>query len=151
MSITTPKFAAQAIRKAAEMGWKPVHLLNNVSISVGAVLKPAGLENAVGILTAGYEKDQTDPQWKDDAGMKKFHAYVEKYIPEGKAMESTVLSGYSIAQTMVDYDNAVLNQAAASARLERDVRKAFAQLLALNLCGVGSALLGEGGVRPSAL
>ena len=66
-NITAPKFAAQAIRKAAEIEWKPVHLLNNVSANVGGVLKPAGLENAKGILSAGYLKDPTDPAWNDAA------------------------------------------------------------------------------------
>src|SRR6185295_17115061 len=65
-NVGTPKFAAQAIRKMAEIGWKPVHLLNNVSNSVGSVLKPAGLENAKDILTTAYTKDPTDPTWKDD-------------------------------------------------------------------------------------
>src|SRR5947209_20623620 len=64
-NVTTPKFAAQAIRKAAEIGWKPVHLLNNVSNSVGSVLKPAGLENAKDVLSTQYLKDPTDPSWQD--------------------------------------------------------------------------------------
>src|ERR671927_19620 len=68
-NVTTPKFAAQSIKKAAEIGWKPVHLLNSVSASVGAVMKPAGLENGKGVLTAVYGKDPTDPAWKDDPGM----------------------------------------------------------------------------------
>src|SRR6202165_1072097 len=67
-NVTTPKFAAQAIKKAAEVGWKPVHLLNNVSGSVGGVLKPAGLENSKDLLTAAYFKEPTDPRWKDDPG-----------------------------------------------------------------------------------
>ena len=65
-----PKFAAQAIKKIAEIGWKPMHFLNNVSSSVGGVMKPAGFEKARGIISAAYVKDPTDPQWKDDAGMK---------------------------------------------------------------------------------
>lgn len=100
-NVATPKFAAQAIRKAAEMGWKPVHLLNNVSISVGAVLKPAGLENAVGILTAGYQKDQTDPQWKDDPGFKRWSAFMDKYYPDGDKTSSFTGYAYSVAQTLV--------------------------------------------------
>ena len=68
-NVTTPKFAAQAIRKAAEIGWKPLHLLNNVSQSVGSVLKPAGMENAKDIVSTAYYKDPTDPTWKDDAGV----------------------------------------------------------------------------------
>lgn len=99
-SFATGKFAAQSIKKVAELGWKPLHIVPNASSSLGTVLKPAGLENAQDLVSATFAKDPTDPQWNDDPGMKKFHAFVEKYIPEGKAMESTVLSGYSIAQTM---------------------------------------------------
>jgi branched-chain amino acid transport system substrate-binding protein len=100
-SFATGKFAAQSIKKVAELGWKPLHIVPNASSSLGSVIRPAGFENAQDVVSATFAKDPTDPQWKDDEGMKKFHAYVEKYIPEGKAMESTVLSGYSIAQTMV--------------------------------------------------
>jgi branched-chain amino acid transport system substrate-binding protein len=100
-NITTPKFAAQAIKKAADIGWKPVHILNQVSSSVGAVLKPAGVENSVGILTTGYLKDQTDPQWKDDAGFKAFIAFMDKYYPEGDKTSSFTGYGYSVAQTLV--------------------------------------------------
>ena len=82
-NVTTPKFAAQAIKKAAEIGWHPVHLLNNVSQSVGAVLKPAGLENAKGILSTFYLKDPTDPAWKNDAGYKQWLAFMDKYYPNG--------------------------------------------------------------------
>ena len=99
-SFATGKFAAQSIKKVAELGWKPLHIVPNASSSLGTVLKPAGLDNAQDLVSATFAKDPTDPQWNDDPGMKKFHAFVEKYIPEGKAMESTVLSGYSIAQTM---------------------------------------------------
>jgi branched-chain amino acid transport system substrate-binding protein len=100
-NVTTPKFAAQAIKKAADIGWKPVHILNQVSSSVGAVLKPAGVENAVGILTTGYLKDQTDPQWKDDAGFKAFIAFMDKYYPDGDKTSSFTGYGYSVAQTLV--------------------------------------------------
>uniref|UniRef100_E6VCX5 Extracellular ligand-binding receptor n=1 Tax=Rhodopseudomonas palustris (strain DX-1) TaxID=652103 RepID=E6VCX5_RHOPX len=99
-SFATGKFAAQSIKKVAELGWKPLHIVPNASSSLGTVLKPAGLDNAQDLVSATFAKDPTDPQWNEDPGMKKFHAFVEKYIPEGKAMESTVLSGYSIAQTM---------------------------------------------------
>ncbi len=100
-NVTTPKFAAQAIKKAAEIGWKPVHILNQVSTSVGSALKPAGLDNAKGILSTGYLKDLTDPQWKDDAGMKNFFAFMEKYFPEGDKTNALTGYGYSVAQTMV--------------------------------------------------
>src|ERR1700736_1323534 len=69
-NVTTPKFAAQAIKKMAEIEWKPLHFLNNVSSSIGAVMKPAGFENSQGIISSTYLKDASDPQWKDDAGMK---------------------------------------------------------------------------------
>ena len=87
-NVTTPKFAAQAIKKVAEIGWKPVHLLNNVSASVGSVLKPAGLENAQGHPHRDYLKDPTDPQWKDDPGMKDWLAFMDKYFPEGDKTSS---------------------------------------------------------------
>jgi len=100
-NVTTPKFAAQAIKKAAEIGWKPVHLLNSVSASVGAVMKPAGLENGKGVLTAVYGKDPTDPVWKDDAGMKEWVAFMDKYYPEGDKTSTFPGYGYSVARTMV--------------------------------------------------
>ena len=86
-NVTTPKFAAQAIKKAAEIGWKPVHLLNNVSNSVGSVLKPAGLEASKDVLSTGYLKDPTDPTWNDDAGKKEWLAFMEKYFPDGDMTE----------------------------------------------------------------
>jgi branched-chain amino acid transport system substrate-binding protein len=100
-NITTPKFAAQAIKKIAEIDWKPMHIVSNVSISVGSVIKPAGFENAQGILSANYGKDSTDPQWDNDPGMKKFLAFLEKYFPEGNKLDSSVVYGYGVAQTMV--------------------------------------------------
>jgi branched-chain amino acid transport system substrate-binding protein len=100
-NVTTPKFAAQAIKKAAEIGWKPVHLLNSVSSSVGAVIKPSGLENAQGIFTALYGKDPTDPIWNDDPGRKEWIAFMEKYYPEGDRSSSFTVYGYSVARTMV--------------------------------------------------
>ena len=72
VNISTPKFAAQAIKKMAEIGWKPLHFLNNVSASVGSVIKPAGFENAQDIISAAYLKDASDQQWDNDPGMKEF-------------------------------------------------------------------------------
>lgn len=106
-NVATPKFAAQAIRKAAEIGWQPVHLLNNVSNSVGSVLKPAGLEASKGILSTGYIKDSTDPTWKDDAGMKEWIAFMDKYFPEGDKTSSFTVYGYAVGQSLVQ----VLKQA----------------------------------------
>jgi branched-chain amino acid transport system substrate-binding protein len=100
-NVTTPKFAAQAIKKATEIGWKPLHLLNNVSNSVGAVLKPAGIENSIGILSTQYLKDPTDAKWKDDAGFKAWTAFMDKYYPEGDKNSTFTAYGYLAAQTMV--------------------------------------------------
>jgi branched-chain amino acid transport system substrate-binding protein len=99
--ITTPKFASQAIRKAHEIGWRPVHLLNNVSNSVGSVLKPAGLEAAKGVLSTGYIKDPTDPDWKDDPGYKAWTAFMDRYFPDGDRTSSFTVYGYTVAQTLV--------------------------------------------------
>jgi branched-chain amino acid transport system substrate-binding protein len=101
ISITTPKFAAQAIKKLAEIDWKPMHIVSNVSSSVGGVMKPAGFENAQGILSAAYAKDGADSQWDNDPGMKKFFAFLEKYYPEGNKLDGSVVYGYGAAQTMV--------------------------------------------------
>jgi branched-chain amino acid transport system substrate-binding protein len=99
-NVTTPKFAAQAIKKAHEIGWKPVHLLNNVSNSVGSVLKPAGLEASAGVLSTGYLKDPTDPTWDNDAGKKEWAAFMDKYFPEGDKTSSFTAYGYTVAQTL---------------------------------------------------
>ena len=101
ISVTTPKFAAQAIKKLAEIEWKPMHIVSNVSTSVGSVIKPAGFENAQGILSAHYAKDGADSQWDNDPGMKKFFAFLEKYYPEGNKLDGSVVYGYGAAQTMV--------------------------------------------------
>jgi branched-chain amino acid transport system substrate-binding protein len=100
-NVTGPKFAAQAIKKAAEIGWKPVHLLNSVSSSVGSVLKPAGLDNAKGLLTTAFFKDPTDPAWKDDAGYKEWSAFMEKYYPDGDRTSAFTVWSYLAAQTLV--------------------------------------------------
>lgn len=101
VSITTPKFAAQAIKKAAEIGWHPVHIISNVSASVGGVLEPAGLEISQGILSASYTKDASDPQWNADEGMKKFYNFLAKYDPKANKLDAGVVFGYAAAQTMV--------------------------------------------------
>ncbi len=100
-NVTTPKFAAQAIRKVAELGWKPTHFLNNVSNSVGSVMNPAGAENGIGVISTFYTKDPTDPQWKDDAAYKAWSAFMDKYYPDGDKKSSFTVYGYSVAQTMV--------------------------------------------------
>jgi len=101
-NVTTPKFAAQAIKKAHEIGWQPVHLLNNVSNSVGSVIKPAGLEASKGVLSTGYLKDPTDPTWDNDAGKKEWLAFMDKYFPEGDKTSSFTVYGYTVAQTLVE-------------------------------------------------
>src|ERR1700738_966126 len=102
VDITTAKFAAQAIRKAAEIGWKPLHFLNNVSTSIGAVIKPAGIENAQGIISVAFLMDPLDPQWKDDPGMKAFDEFLAKDFPEGNRADSLVVTGYNVAQALVE-------------------------------------------------
>jgi branched-chain amino acid transport system substrate-binding protein len=101
INITTPKFAAQAIKKIKEVDWKTMHIVSNVSASVGSVIKPAGFENAQGILSAAYAKDGADAQWDNDPGMKKFYAFLEKYYPEANKLDGSVVYGYGAAQTMV--------------------------------------------------
>jgi ABC-type branched-subunit amino acid transport system substrate-binding protein len=101
ISITTPKFAAQSIKKVAELVWKPLFILNGVGASTGTVMKPAGLENSQNIISATYQKDPTDPQWKDDAGIKNFDAFLMKYFPEGNREDLSIMTGYNVAQTMV--------------------------------------------------
>jgi branched-chain amino acid transport system substrate-binding protein len=101
ISVTTPKFAAQAIKKLAEMNWTPLHIVSNVSSSVGGVLMPAGFENSQGILSANYAKDASDPQWDNDPGMKKFLEFLAKYAPDANKLDGSVVYGYGAAQTMV--------------------------------------------------
>ena len=101
LNITTPKFAAQAIKKNAEIGWKPLHFLNNVSASVGSVMKPAGFENGQDIISADYLKDVSDPAWNNDPGMKEFLAFMTKYFPEGDKLDKGTIVGYAVAQTLV--------------------------------------------------
>jgi branched-chain amino acid transport system substrate-binding protein len=100
-NITTPKFAAQAIRKSYDIDWHPLQLLTNVSISVGSVMTVAGLEKGVGIITADYRKDPVDPQWQDDLAMKEWRAFMAKYYPEGDIKDNSNVYGYTVAQTLV--------------------------------------------------
>jgi branched-chain amino acid transport system substrate-binding protein len=101
VNISTPKFAAQAIKKTAEIEWKPVHFLNNVSASIGSVIQPAGLQNAQGIISSAYLKDPTDPQWKTDAGMLAWNAFLDKYFPEANRSDASVMYAYTVAQGLV--------------------------------------------------
>ncbi len=106
-NITTPKFAAQAIKKAAELGWKPAHYLNSVSSSVASVLVPAGVDASIGIVTAGYIKDPTDPQFQKGKEWDDWVAYMKKYHPTGSMSDNFNVYGYTVAQLMVQ----VLKQA----------------------------------------
>ncbi|WP_441232380.1 ABC transporter substrate-binding protein [Bradyrhizobium sp. 1200_D9_N1_1] len=101
ISITTPKFAAQAIKKAAEINWHPMQIISNVSASVGGVLEPAGIEISQGILSASYTKDGSDPQWNADEGMKKFYNFLAQFDPKANKLDAGVVFGYAAAQTMV--------------------------------------------------
>jgi branched-chain amino acid transport system substrate-binding protein len=100
-NVTIPKFAVQAIKKAHDIGWKPVHLLNSVSSSVGVVLKPAGTDAAKDIITSRYLKDPTDPAIKNDPGYKEWVAFMQKYYPDGALNDDFNVYGFSVAQTMV--------------------------------------------------
>jgi branched-chain amino acid transport system substrate-binding protein len=101
VDITTPKFAAQSIRKAHEIGWHPVFILNNVSASVGSVLKPAGFDASQGIISAAYLKDATDPEWKNDKDMQEWNAFMDKYAPDADKSDASTVYAYSVARTMV--------------------------------------------------
>jgi len=99
--IAIPKFAAQAIRKTYDTGWRPLHIINNVSSSIAATLQPAGLEKSVGLVSSVYLKDPTDPAWKDDKAIKAYVSFIKKYYPEGNPDDTINLYGYSAAQTLV--------------------------------------------------
>ena len=119
-NITTPKFAAQAIRKVDEVGWKPTHYLNQVSASVGSVLKPAGLEKAVGVISMLYVKEGSDARWDNDPTMKDFKALIKKYAPEVSPDDGNATYGYAVAQMMVQ----VLKQAGDNLTRENIMKQA---------------------------
>ncbi len=99
---TTPKFGAQAIKKLGEMNWKPLTIISNVSASTAAVMKPAGVENSQGVISAAYAKDVSDPQWASDPGIKAFDDLLAKYLPEMNRIDSSAMTGYNLATTMVE-------------------------------------------------
>lgn len=101
-NIATPKFAAQAIKKTGDLGWKPVHYVTNVSSSVGAVMKPAGFDNAQGIITAQYQKDPSDPQWADSPDVVKWKAFLQKYLPNANLTDVNYAFGYGVASLMTE-------------------------------------------------
>lgn len=101
-NITTPKFAAQAIKKAAEIGWKPAHYLNNVSASIGAVIKPAGFAASQGIITAQYIKDATDKRWASSPDMIEWNKFMDKYMPQGDKSSTFPVYAYAVSSTLVE-------------------------------------------------
>jgi branched-chain amino acid transport system substrate-binding protein len=102
LDASTPKFAAQAIKKIADLAWKPVHILDINATSVGAVMKPAGLENSKDVISVNYSKDPLDPTWKDDAGIKRYFEFMAKYYPEGDKDSSFNTYGYSTTQLLIE-------------------------------------------------
>jgi len=98
---STPKFAAQAIRKLADLAWTPVHILDINASPISATLKPAGLDISKGIISTNYGKDPNDPQWKDDPGVKAYFAFMEKYYPEGDKLNTVNVYGYAVAELLV--------------------------------------------------
>ena len=127
-SASTPKQAAQAIKKIAELGWHPVHIIDINASSLSAVLKPAGLEASKDVLSTGYLKDPTDPTWNDDAGKKEWLAFMDKYYPDGDKTSSFTVYGYTVAQTLVQ----VLKQCG-SELTRANVMKHAASLKSLDL------------------
>jgi branched-chain amino acid transport system substrate-binding protein len=102
----TPKFGAQAIRKAYDINWHPMQFVASVSTSIAAVLQPAGFEKAKGVISIAYLKDPTDPQWQNDPALKDWLAWMKAYYPEGNVADNFNVTGYAIAQTLA----AVLKQ-----------------------------------------
>jgi branched-chain amino acid transport system substrate-binding protein len=102
LNVTTPKFAAQAIRKAAEIDWKPVHYLNNVSDSIGGVMQPAGFENGQGIIVAQFRKDVTDPHWAKSPDVVAWRAFMAKYMPGADLKDNNHVYGYAVTTTLVE-------------------------------------------------
>jgi branched-chain amino acid transport system substrate-binding protein len=101
ITAATPKWAAQTIRKVFDIGWKPTHFMSNVSISVAAVLTPAGLDKSTGIITGAYLKDPTDPVWKDDPGMNEWRDFMKKYMPDSDTADGNFVYGYGVAATLM--------------------------------------------------
>ncbi len=134
--FTTPKFGAQTIKKVGELGWKPTLIITNVSASTATVMKPAGFENAQGVISAAYAKDTSDPQWDNDPGMKDYKAFLAKYVPEANVADSSALTGYNMAQTMA----AVLKQCGDNLTRENVMKQAA------NINGIQ-----QGGLLPGVL
>jgi ABC-type branched-subunit amino acid transport system substrate-binding protein len=118
----TPKFAAQAIRKAHEIAWKPMTFLSNVSVWINSVMKPAGLEAGVGIISTAYIKDPDDPEWKDDPGVKAWREFMARYVPEGDVHDANYVNAYNSGMAM----EAVLKACADDLSTENILKQAFA-------------------------
>jgi branched-chain amino acid transport system substrate-binding protein len=131
VNVTTPKFAAQAIRKVYDIGWKPMQYLSNVAASVGSVLTPAGLDKSIGINTVGYFKDPTDKQWDDDPAMKEWRAFMKQYVPDASLTDASNTYAYLAAETLVQ----VLKQCG------DDLTRANVMKEAANLKGFAPGLL----------
>ena len=101
LTAATPKFAAQTIRRIADMNWQPFHVLSNVSISAGSVMLPAGAEKGIGIISSGYLKDATDPRWNNDAGMQGWRAFMKKWYPDGDIVDTANVFGYGVSHTLI--------------------------------------------------
>ena len=101
VTAATPKWAAQTIRKVADVGWKPLHFMTNVSISVGSVITPAGAEKAAGMISAAYGKDQTDPQWAHDPGMAEWRGFMKQYMPDADLTDQNIPYAYAAAGTLM--------------------------------------------------
>ncbi len=119
-NITTPKFAAQAIRKAYDLGWKPVHYLNNVSIGIGSVLTPAGLDKSVGLITTAYIKEPTDKQFENDPAIVQWREFMKKHYPDGSLIDNLNVYGYSVGATIAQ----VLRQCGDNLTRENVMRQA---------------------------
>jgi branched-chain amino acid transport system substrate-binding protein len=119
-TAATPKFAAQAIRKTYDIGWRPLHFLNYTGSAVSAVLVPAGLEKSVGLISSAYQKDPTDPQWQDDPGYKEWRAWMAKYLPDGNIAELYNVTGYTTTMMLVQ----VLRQCGDDLSRENIIRQA---------------------------
>jgi ABC-type branched-subunit amino acid transport system substrate-binding protein len=100
-NVSIPKFAAQGIRKTHDLGWKPLHIINSVATFVATVLVPAGLNKSVGLVSTGWLKDPTDPQWKDDSATKDWLAWMKKYYPDGNLEDANNVYGYTVSQALV--------------------------------------------------
>jgi len=120
ITAATPKFAAQAIRKVHDIGWKPLHFLTNVSVSIASVIKPAGMDKAVGIITGAYLKDPNDPAFKNDPGMNEWRAFMKKYQPGADQTDINYIYAYAVSETLVQ----VLKQCGADVSRENVMKQA---------------------------